>query len=557
MKGKPVPPIPYRNAAKLDPSQASRHYATRLSLALIFTVFAVLFQPAHANDNQTAHSTSYRLGIFPYMAPRQTIKFYGPVAADFQQVLHHPVKLESQRSFTNFTRALATHSYDIALIQPFDYPEVVEKEGYIPLARLSVPLITQFYVRSDSHYHSLADLRGTTIAMPPAQAANSRIALRALYDNKLIPGRDVNIRYFSSHDSCIQQVWVGNASACTSASPPVKVFEKRMQARLRSVYDTPSIPHIVFVAEPRVPIADRELLQQRILSWGQDPHGQAMLKDLGFPPFVAVKPGEYAMMRNYEPTASLATTSSGNSKTLTLGIFPYLSSRQLVKNFAPLLPALSSAIEKPVQLRTASSFGSFSDNLAAGIYDIVLVQPFEFEKAVALGYLPLAAMQDLTSGNFFVSKNSPYHHIVDFKGKTIAMAPEESAQSYLGRRALQKAGLTPGVDVSIRYVNTHDACLREVQRGAAVACATAPIVLKMLPSDFANGLRQVGSTEKIPGVVFLAHKRLPETVRAKLQHEILSWKDTRAGRKILDSMQFGNFIPVNRDLYKNLSEAGK
>ena len=523
-------------------------------MTLVMSLAAMISHAANTNDSST---TSYRLGIFPYMAPRQTIKYYGPIAADLELALHHPVKLESQRSFTDFTHALELHTYDIALIQPFDYPEVVEKEGYIPLARLSVPLVTKFYVRSDSKYHSLADLRGTTIAMPPAQAANSRIALRALYDNHLIPGRDVKIRYFSSHDSCIQQVWVGNASACTSAPPPIKVFEKRMQASLRSIFDTPPIPHVIFVVEPRIPSADRNKLQQRILGWGQEAHGQAMLKNLGFPPFVAVTPGEYDVMHDYAPLTTMATTSGGDDNTLVLGIFPYLSSRQLVKNFAPLLPALSKAIGKPVQLRTASSFGSFSDNLTAGKYDIVLVQPFEFEKSVALGYVPLAAMKDLTSGNFFVNKNSPYKRITDFKGKTVAMAPAESAQSHLGRHALIKAGLTPGVNVTIKYVNTHDACLREVQLGAAAACATSPIVLKMIPRDFANGLRQVGETEKMPGVVFLAHKRVPASMRAKLQHEILSWKDTPQGRKILDSMQFGSFVAVNLELYKNLSDTGQ
>jgi len=514
----------------------------------------LITQAANADDNMT---NSYRLGIFPYMAPRQTIKYYGPIAADMSHVLKRAVKLESQRSFTDFTHAIALHTYDIALIQPFDYPEVVEQEGYIPLARLSVPLVTQFYVRTDSPYHTLQDLRGTTIAMPPAKAANSRMALRALYDNHLIPGRDVNIRYFNSHDSCIQQVWVGNASACTTAPPPVKVFVKRMQAHLRSIYDTPSIPHVIFVAEPRVPAADRAKLIKLITGWDKHAHGRKLLKDLGFPPFIRVKPGEYAMMRGYEKNIPPPVNSAGDRRDIILGIFPYLSSRQLAKNFAPLLPALTLAVDMPVRLRTASSFGSFSDNLVAGKYDIVLVQPFEFEKAVNLGYIPLAGMKDLAYGRFYVLKNSPYQRIADFKGKTIAMAPAESAQSRLGRSALIKAGLDPKHDVKIKYVNTHDACLREVQLRNAAACATSPLVLKMLPKDFVAGLRQVGETQKMPGVVFLAHKRLSKTVRKELKQEILSWNHTREGRKILDSMQFGGFVPVDPDAYQNLSGIGQ
>lgn len=519
-------------------------------LILLILLWSCIATPVYAKD---ATPKSYSLGIFPYMAPRQTVKYYGPIAEDMERVLHRPVRLESQRSFSDFSQALALHTYDIALIQPFDYPTVVGKEGYIPLAHLSVPLVTMFYVRSDSSYHTLQDLRGTTIAMPPARAANSRMGLRALYKHKLIPGRDVSIRYFNSHDSCIQQVWVGNASACTTAPPPIKVFEKRMQASLRPIYKTPPIPHIVFVVAPRVPKEVRSKLKKLILSWGHTAHSRRLLKNLGFPPFAPVKPGEYDIMRHYEPLSAMTSASAGDARDLVLGIFPYLSIRQLIKNFAPLLPALSRAVGMPVRLHTASSFGSFSDNLVAGKYDIVLVQPFEFEKAVHLGYIPLAEMNDQVYGTFFVRKNSAFQHIRDLKGATIAMPPVESALSRLGRQALAKAGLQVGHDVTIKYMNTYDACLREVQRGAAAACAVSPILLKMLPMEFSVGLRQLGKTEKIPGVAFLAHERLPKRIREELVKEIVSWQNTKPGRKILASMHFGSFVPAKPAVYHNLA----
>jgi phosphonate transport system substrate-binding protein len=545
--------------SKLDTNKQGR-YATphalsaRFALSVLLTlVLSTVVTHAASEHNKSAPPQTYHLGIFPYMAPRQTVKFYGPIAADMEQALHHPVKLESQRSFTDFTRAMALHSYDIALIQPFDYPEVVEHYGYIPLAQLSVPLVTQFYVRDDSHYHKLEDLRGTTIAMPPAKAANSRMALRALYDNKLIPGRDLNIRYFNSHDSCLQQVWVGNASACSSAPPPVRVFQKHMQARFRVIFKTQPIPHVVFVVNPRVPQRDRKILQQLILNWSHNAHGRKLLKNLGFPPFAAIKPDEYAIMHHYEPAQTATGTTRGNAQDIVLGIFPYLTSRQLVKTYAPLLPALTQAVQKPVHLRTATDFGSYGDNLAAGKYDIVLVQPFDYEKALHYGYLPLAMMDKYAFGSFYVRKDSHYKKVIDLKGQLIAMAPPESAMAHLGRLTLKKYGLTPNHDVRIKYLKTHDSCLREVQRGTAAACVTSPIILQTLPKNFSNIFRQVGKTEKMPGVAFLAHKRLSAAIRDKIKAEIISWKNTVKGRTILKSMQFGNFVPVRPDDYQKLS----
>ena len=509
------------------------------ALATILFAQASLL-PAWADD--AVATAPYRLGIFPYLAPRQTIQFYGPVAASMEQALQHPVKLESQPSFTDFKRAMERQVYDIALIQPFDFPDIVEKRGYLPLAQFLVPLVTQFYVRSDSRYHTLQDLRGTNIALPPAESANARMALRALYDNKLIPGQDVDLRYFNSHDSCIQQVWVGIASACGTALPPITQFQTRMHASLRPIYDTPPIPHILFVAHPRVPAEVRAKLQKLIVGWNQTNEGKAILKNLGFPGFMLPKPDEYAIMRDYLKPVSFVSTSK-LSKDLVLGVFPYFAPRQLAENLAQIPPALGKATGMRVLFKTASNFGSFLDGVASGIYDVILVQPFDYAQAVRSGYLPLAAMKNPLQGTFFVRDDSPIHSIADFKGKTIAMPPTDSAQSRLARHALTEAGLVPDRDVKIKYRPTHDSCMREVLQGTTAACATAPLVLTMLPKGLTQGLHPVGKTHTVPGVAFLVHQRVPAKTREQLKEEILSWGNSAEGRRILKSLGFGTVSP--------------
>lgn len=520
----------------------------RFVLVLVAVLMSLPLQAAAAE----APPAGYRLGVFPYMAPRQTVEFYGPVAASMQAALQRPVRLESVPTFAAFSRALAQRSYDIALIQPFDYPVVVEKLGYLPLAQFAVPLVTQFYVRDDSRYQKIEDLRGTTVAMPPAAAANTRMALRALHDNRLIPGEDVNVRYFNSHDSCIQQVWAGTASACATAKPPILVFEKRMQAKLRAIYDTPPIPHIMFVASPRVPAEQRAKLQETITGWSTTEDGRAMLKNLGFPGFIAPKPAEYAVIRNYDPAAAIATPALAAGKELVLGVFPFLAPRQLAQNFAPALSALSKSVGTSIHLRTATSFNSFGDAMAGASYDIAVVQPFDYAMASSHGYVPLAGMNEQLQGSFFVRDESPYRQIADFRGKVIAMPPVDAAQSRLGRHALLQAGLKPGRDVTIDYRKTHDSCLQQVQQGRAAACVTAERSLAMLPRALSRGLRAVGLTEKVPGVLFMAHQRLPAAMREQLQAEIVGWKDNDDGRKILQAIGFGDLVPVDINHYQRM-----
>ena len=50
----------------------------------------------------------------------------------------------------------------------------------------------------------------------------------------------------------------------------------------------------------------------------------------------------------------------------------------------------------------------------------------------------------------------------------------------------------------------------------------------------------------------MAHKRLSEQTRKQLQAEIVSWKDSVDGRRILQSIHFGSLVPVNVADYLNL-----
>lgn len=525
-------------------------YAALVTLCSIM-IMILSGYPANA-QSVTNTAAQYRLGIFPYLSPRQTVELYGPMANEMGKALSRSVKLESLPSFTEFTHAMSKKKYDIALIQPFDYTEVVEKYGYIPLARLASPLVTQIFVRDDSRFTNIEDLRGTTVAMPPAQSANARMGQRALIDNNLVPGQGVQVRYFNSHDSCIQQVWIGKASSCVTARPVIAIFENRMHAKLRPIYDSPALPHILFVAHPRVSETDRNKLAQLLIHMQDSEDGRAKLKSLGFPGFVACQAGDYDVMRNYTKTATSKAQQSKLGTSLTLGVFPYFAPRQLASNVAPALPSLTKAAKMPVYLRSAVNFGSFLDNVAAGRYDIILIQPFDYAKATQADYLPLAAMKEKLQGEFFVLENSAFKTPGDFKGKVVALPPAESAQARLGYSALLRAGLQPGNNVKIDYRINHDSCLRQVQRQEAVACVTSPLALKMLPEKITAGLRGIGKTEAIPGVIFMSHKRVPDKIREQIGSEIIHWHDNDDGVKILRTMGFGDFGPVNLKEYRDM-----
>ena len=53
----------------------------------------------------------------------------------------------------------------------------------------------------------------------------------------------------------------------------------------------------------------------------------------------------------------------------------------------------------------------------------------------------------------------------------------------------------------------------------------------------------------------MAHQRLGPKVREQLQAEIVGWKNSAAGNKVLESIRIGDLIPVNVTEYQRLKRS--
>jgi phosphonate transport system substrate-binding protein len=242
---------------------------------------------------------AYSLGVFPHLSTARLERVYAPVAADFAAVLEKPVTFRTRTTFAEFAADLDSERYDFALVQPFDYVRINEQHGYLPLARRGEPLFAVFMVLPDSHLHGLEDLRGRVLAMPPETAAVSRLAQVALLDANLDPYRDLTLLHTRAHDACLQQVLSRRADACVTAENPVRFVERRMRVRFRRLARTPEIPHVLFVAHPRVPASERERIRRRILAWPNDPSGRAILEGGVLRKFRPASDADYDTVREY------------------------------------------------------------------------------------------------------------------------------------------------------------------------------------------------------------------------------------------------------------------
>ncbi len=246
----------------------------RQNAVLVFVSAAIsLFAPmplCYADTgvvDTVAEKPGYKFGAFPMIAVGQIDKVFSPVAAEFARILGRPVHFRTKPSFAEFRHELSLETYDIAVVQPFDYVLAHDNYHYLPLARFDKPLITSIMVLADSPLRSLQDLKGTKIAFPPTTAASTLMAKKALQDAGFDLKRDFSVQYTKSHDSCLQLVMVKSVSACVTSVRATHVFEAKWGKHFHSIFNTPGIPNTLFVVHRRVPKEVRDILLKTVTSW--------------------------------------------------------------------------------------------------------------------------------------------------------------------------------------------------------------------------------------------------------------------------------------------------
>jgi ABC-type phosphate/phosphonate transport system substrate-binding protein len=214
------------------------------------------------------------------------------------EVLSDALQFRTAFSFTRFRANLQRGDYDIALIQPYDYTVAV-KSGYIPVAQMRGSLSARFFVREDNaEIRSIDDLRGKTIAMPPANSALAHLGLEYLQQHNLNPNHDVRVDFRRSHDSCVEQVLKQRAHACVTSDLTVeKIVQLDSGQRLKAIATSRQIPTLFFAVHQRLDSELIEKIKSMIIGLRNDERGQQILGKVRLDEFVAFRANEYQQLQ--------------------------------------------------------------------------------------------------------------------------------------------------------------------------------------------------------------------------------------------------------------------
>lgn len=223
-----------------------------------------------------------------------------------------------------------------------------------------------------------------------------------------------------------------------------------------------------------------------------------------------------------------------------LGVFPFLPAANLEGIFAPVAAELAVPLKKKVRLRLTSTYDAFIGTLNDQPFDIIHVHPFDYIRfARSRGYLPLVARSEDLFAQFSVKNGSPIRKLADLKGKRIGTPPATGAVTYLALDALQKEGLRPGKNITVKHFPNHLACLQQLQIGSMDACATSASTLKTFESQFKLTFTRIGRSISIPHTMFAVHKRVPaadrQIILETLQSSTLSTVDPQLRQLFIES----------------------
>lgn len=254
---------------------------------------------------------------------------------------------------------------------------------------------------------------------------------------------------------------------------------------------------------------------------------------------------------------SCAAVAAGQ-QALSVGLFPYLSARQLVDTYQPLREFLEQRLGRPVMLYTAPDFKSFVRRTQGGEFDVIVTAPhFARLAQVDGGYLPLFTYRNDIAAAVVVRKNGPVNDIAQLRDTRIIAPDRMAIVTMLGLKLLHEHGLDAPRDYLLQETATHGNVALAVLSGEAQAGIIGALPLKQLPENTSRQLHILALTPAIPSQMLLASPGLAANQVQQIRDALLQFEQGTAGQKFFQSTGLIGFKPISAADLKQLDPYAK
>jgi phosphonate transport system substrate-binding protein len=230
-------------------------------MAAALALAAAGLGPAHAQER------ALRVGLVPYLTPRQMVSVFDPLRQHLQARLARPVLMFTAASL----RALADNTrrgdYDVAFM-PVHFMRVAAQDwGGRIVARTSAPTTILLATQAARELKLPDGLRGGRVVTLDPLAINTMVLMDWLAEQGLQPGRDLTVEYITAANSVVLSLQrpdvtaVAIIEAAVAEMDPEARRDVRVAARLRTVHS----PGYVITAQ--LPAEERAAVSAALLSF--------------------------------------------------------------------------------------------------------------------------------------------------------------------------------------------------------------------------------------------------------------------------------------------------
>ncbi len=271
----------------------------RLPLVLRLLILLAALRVAPAMSGEPA----LRFGVFPRWNAQTMVRDFTPLAHALEMQLGRAVHIETAKDFGSFMQKVYAHDFDIVHLNQLQYFQAHERAGYRAIAKLctaSTCTISALLVtRMDSGLHSLAQLRGKTIAFGDRHAMVSYLLARSLLRQAGLQNGDYTPVFTHNPPNALLAVYNGAVAAAGVGSP---VFDQREiikrvdRERVRILAESAPIPQLPFAVRGDLDAGLVNRIRAALIAISHQPGGRQVLARIGATRLVGADDAEYTVL---------------------------------------------------------------------------------------------------------------------------------------------------------------------------------------------------------------------------------------------------------------------
>lgn len=258
----------------------------------------------------------------------------------------------------------------------------------------------------------------------------------------------------------------------------------------------------------------------------------------------------------------------GDKEVLRLGLVPFESGEELLKDMQPLIDVIEKGMQMEVNPMVATDYTGVVEAFKNHQLDAAFLSPASYvlaeqEAHVKIILKSMRAGSGTYYGAIIVNNDSPIKSVADLKGKSFAFGDPISTSGHIfARKLMLDAKVNPETDLEkYIYAGSHDATILAVLNHKVDAGATyaddnqgkSNAWRRFLePKDY-DKIRVLKYTEPIPSDTIVVSQDLPQDKAQRLQSTILDYSQSAEGKALIKKLyKFDGYALASDDDYKSV-----